>query len=66
MTIIHQRRVGERHLALKLRHQGDLVDAMWFGHTEPLPPKATLAFRLDADAWQGQRRLRFLIEGMAT
>jgi single-stranded-DNA-specific exonuclease len=22
----------------------------------------TLAFRLDADAWQGQRRVRFLVE----
>ncbi|MEN9842195.1 MAG: hypothetical protein RLZZ612_24 [Pseudomonadota bacterium] len=66
MDVVHQRLVADKHLALKLRHQGDLVDAMWFGHTELLPPRATLAFRLEADAWQGQRRLRFLIEAMAT
>lgn len=64
MDVLHQRLVADKHLALKLRHQGDLVDAMWFGHSELLPPRATLAFRLDADAWQGQRRLRFLIEAM--
>jgi single-stranded-DNA-specific exonuclease len=28
-----------------------------------LPPKVKLAFRLDADEWQGVRRLRFLVEG---
>jgi single-stranded-DNA-specific exonuclease len=28
-----------------------------------LPPMVTLAFRLDADEWQGVRRVRFLIEG---
>jgi single-stranded-DNA-specific exonuclease len=42
------------------------VDGIWFGHTEPLPQRITLAFRLDADAWQGQRRVRFLIEAAQT
>jgi UDP-4-amino-4-deoxy-L-arabinose-oxoglutarate aminotransferase len=27
-----------------------------------LPARVTLAFRLDADAWQGQRRVRFFVE----
>jgi single-stranded-DNA-specific exonuclease len=44
-------------------HQGQAVDGIWFGHTEPLPQRVKLAFRLDADAWQGQKRVRFLIEG---
>ena len=38
------------------------MDGIWFGHTEPLPAKVTLAFRLDADEWKGVRRVRFLIE----
>ncbi len=63
VEVLSQRLVGERHLALRLRHRGQPVDAIWFGHTEPLPPKALLAFRLDADEWQGVRRLRFLVEG---
>lgn len=65
VEIVSQRLVGERHLALKLRHQGQPVDGIWFGRVEPLPNRAVLAFRLDADEWQGQRRVRFLVEGMA-
>lgn len=65
VEVVGQRLVADKHLALKLKHQGDPVDAMWFNRTEPLPPKATLAFRLEADEWQGQRRLRFLVEGVA-
>ena len=63
VEIISQRLVGEKHLQLKLKHQGQPVDAIWFGHTEPLPARVKLAFRLDADEWQGVRRVRFLVEG---
>ena len=66
VEVVSQRLVGEKHLALKLRHRGKPVDGMWFGHNEPLPAKVLLAFRLDADEWQGVRRLRFLIEGAQT
>jgi single-stranded-DNA-specific exonuclease len=62
LEVLSQRLVGEKHLALKLKHQGQPVDGMWFGRTEPLPARAKLAFRLDADAWNGVRRVRFLIE----
>ncbi len=63
VEVVSQRLVGEKHLSLKLRHQGQPVDGIWFGHTDPLPPRVKLAFRLDADEWQGQRRVRFLVEG---
>jgi len=63
VEVLSQRLVGEKHLALKLRHQGQPVDGIWFGHTEPLPARVKLAFRLDADEWQGVRRVRFLVEG---
>jgi single-stranded-DNA-specific exonuclease len=62
VDVISQRLVGEKHLQLKLRHQGQPVDGIWFGHTEPLPARVKLAFRLDADEWQGVRRVRFLVE----
>ena len=65
VEVLGQRLVGEKHLALKLRHQGQPVDGIWFGHTEPLPPRAHLAFRLEADEWQGVRRVRLLVEGLA-
>ena len=63
VEVLSQRLVGEKHLALKLKHQGQPVDGIWFGHTEPLPNRVLLAFRLDADEWQGVRRVRFLVEG---
>jgi single-stranded-DNA-specific exonuclease len=63
LEVVSQRLVGEKHLALKLKHQGQAVDGIWFGRTESLPAKVTLAFRLDADEWQGVRRVRFLVEG---
>ncbi len=63
VEVVSQRLVGEKHLALKLKHQGQPVDAIWFSHTEPLPKRVVLAFRLDADEWQGVRRVRFLVEG---
>ena len=62
VEVVSQRLVGEKHLSLKLRHQGQPVDGIWFGHTEPLPARVKLAFRLDADEWQGVRRVRFLVE----
>jgi single-stranded-DNA-specific exonuclease len=62
VEVVSQRLVGDKHLALKLKHQGQPVDGIWFGHTELLPARVTLAFRLDADEWQGVRRVRFLVE----
>jgi len=63
VEIVSQRLVADKHLQLKLRHQGQAVDGIWFGRTEPLPARVRLAFRLDADEWQGVRRVRFLVEG---
>ncbi len=64
LEIMSQRLVGEKHLALKLKHQGQQVDGIWFNHTEPLPPKAHLAFRLETDEWQGVKRVKFFVEAM--
>ena len=66
LEVLSQRLVGEKHLALKLKHQGQPVDGIWFGHTQALPARVKLAFRLDADAWNGVRRVRFLIEAAET
>ncbi len=65
VEIISQRLVGEgkNHLSLKLLHQGRPVDGIWFGHTEPLPARVLLAFRLDVNEWKGERRVQFLVEG---
>ncbi len=63
VEVLSQRLVGEKHLALKLKHQGTPIDAIWFGHTANLPARVKIAFRLDADEWNGMRKVKFLIEG---
>jgi single-stranded-DNA-specific exonuclease len=62
VDVVSQRLVGEKHLSLKLKHQGQAIDGIWFGRTEPLPSRVKLAYRLDADEWQGQKRVRFMVE----
>lgn len=66
VDVLSQRLVGEKHLSLKLRHQGQPVDGIWFGHTEPLPARVLIAFRLDVNEWRGERRVQFLLEGVET
>ena len=65
VQIVSQRLVGEskNHLSIKLMHQGNPVDAIWFGHTEQLPARVLLAFRLDVNEWKGERKVQFLVEG---
>ncbi len=65
LEVVGQRLVGEKHLALKLRHHGQPVDGIWFGRVDPLPASAHLAYRLEVDEWQGNARVRFVVEGMA-
>jgi single-stranded-DNA-specific exonuclease len=64
VEVVSQRLVGEKHLSLKLKHQGQPVDAIWFGHTDMLPARVKMAFRLEADEWQGVRKVRFFVEGV--
>jgi single-stranded-DNA-specific exonuclease len=62
VEVIQQRLVGEKHLKLRLKHQGQLRDAIWFGRAEPLPGRVRLAFRLSLDEFQGQQRLQMVVE----
>ena len=65
VQVLSQRLVGEgkNHLSIKLIHQGNPIDAIWFSHTEPLPARVLLAFRLDVNEWKGERKVQFLVEG---
>ena len=62
VEIVSQRLVGERHLKLSVRHAGSLRDAIWFGHSEPLPERVTLAYRLSLDEYNGRQRVQMVIE----
>jgi len=60
--LISQRLVGEKHLKLRLKQGGKLIDAIWFNHVDMLPERVTLAYRLSLDEWQGQQRVQYVIE----
>ena len=62
VDVLQQRLVGEKHLKLRLRHAGAEREAIWFGHSEPLPARARLAWRLETDEWNGQRRVQMVVE----
>jgi single-stranded-DNA-specific exonuclease len=66
VEVLQQRLVGERHLKLRLRHPGDpagqVRDAIWFGHDQPLPDRARIAYRLNLDHWNGQPRVQMVVE----
>ena len=63
VDVLSQRLVGEKHLQLKLKYRGQPIDGIWFGHTTPLPSRTRIAFRLDADEWNGTRRVKLIVEG---
>ena len=63
VQVLHQRLVGEKHLKLRIRHAGQIREAIWFGRQEPLPEDLRLAYRLQLDEWNGQQRLQMVVEG---
>lgn len=65
VEIVSQRIVGERHLKLTVRHRGTLREAIWFGHSEPLPARTVLAYRLSLDEYNGAQRVQMVVEAAA-
>ena len=63
VEVVKQRLIGgDKHLKLSVRHAGQLRDAVWFHHAEPVPERVRLAYRLALDTWQGQSRVQMMVE----
>ena len=67
VEVVSQRLVGEKQLKLALRFAGEargstLRDAIWFGHSEPVPARVRLAYRLSVDEYNGRERMQMVIE----
>jgi single-stranded-DNA-specific exonuclease len=60
--VISQRVLKERHLKLLLEKNGQRYDAIWFGHVDTLPERANVAFRLDANEFNGRTTVQLLVE----
>ena len=57
----NQRVVGERHLKLRLRTQGRLVDAILFGYNEPLPDRIHAVYSLGVNEYNGTQSLQLIV-----
>jgi len=60
--LISQRVLKDRHLKLQLEKNGQRYDAIWFGHTDTLPDRILVAFRLDANEYNGVTRVQLMVE----
>jgi len=64
--VVSQRILKERHLKLQLEKNGARYDAIWFGHTDAIGERARVAFRLDANEYNGTTRVQLLVEHAET
>ncbi len=60
--VVSQRILKERHLKLLLERNGQRFDAIWFGHTASVGERARVAFRLDANEYNGVTKVQLLVE----
>jgi single-stranded-DNA-specific exonuclease len=66
--VVSQRILKDKHLKLALRLASGNdpstkpMDGIWFGHTETLPPIATLVYRLSLDSYQGVERVQIMVD----
>jgi single-stranded-DNA-specific exonuclease len=64
VQVLGQRLVADKHLKLRVKHQGQVRDAIWFGHVEPVGERVRLAYRVSLDEWNGQRRVQMVVEAV--
>lgn len=60
--VVNQRILKEKHLKLQLEKDNCRYDAIWFGQTANLPEYAKVAYRLDANEYNGVTRVQLLVE----
>lgn len=60
--VLSQRILKDKHLKLQLEKGGRKYDAIWFGHTDALPDHAQVAFRLDANEYNGKTSVQLMVE----
>jgi single-stranded-DNA-specific exonuclease len=64
VDVLQQTLLKDKHLKLRVRHAGEVRDAIWFQRTEPLPQNARLAFRIQLDEWNGRQRVQMVVEAV--
>ena len=62
VEVVDQRILGGKHSSLKVMHEGQIIDAIWFGHNEPLSGPVQLAFKLDVNEWMQRKKIQFIVQ----
>ena len=60
-VVQNQRVVGEKHLKLRLNVQGKLIEAILFGHNEPLPGQIHAVYSLSVNEYNGTQSLQLIV-----
>ncbi|MDR5779826.1 single-stranded-DNA-specific exonuclease RecJ [Caballeronia sp. LZ065] len=60
--VASQALVKDKHLKLSLLRGRQRFNAIWFNHVDLLPPRATVAYRLVSDSWNGVARVQLIVE----
>jgi single-stranded-DNA-specific exonuclease len=60
--VASQTLVKDKHLKLQLARGRQRFQAIWFNHTETLPARARVAYRLASDTWNGVARVQLIVE----
>ncbi|MGF6778814.1 single-stranded-DNA-specific exonuclease RecJ [Paraburkholderia sp. GAS334] len=60
--VASQALVKDKHLKLQLLRGRQRFNAIWFNHTETLPARTTVAYRLSSDTWNGVSRVQLIVE----
>lgn len=60
--VLSQRLVKDKHLKLSVSDGVQRHDAIWFNHTDSLPPTSHIAFRLAHDTFNGRDRVQLIVE----
>jgi single-stranded-DNA-specific exonuclease len=60
--VLNQRVLKDKHLKLVLEKNGRKMDAIWFNRVDALPGRARVAFRLDANEYNGVTRVQLMVE----
>jgi len=61
-TVRRQHLLQNKHLKLKLERDGQVFDAIWFNHSESLPPEIEAAYRLERNVWNGMVSVQLMLE----
>ncbi|MFZ5523274.1 MAG: single-stranded-DNA-specific exonuclease RecJ [Pseudomonadota bacterium] len=60
-VVQNQRVVGEKHLKLRLGAQGKLIEAILFGHSEPLPERIHAVYSLSVNEYNGTQSVQLIV-----